>query len=504
MAQPPSVDVTIYLDGWDVTPVVLWAATSFQSVAGAQPGTCNLVLREPKNAQEASLVGLARAGAHAQLLLDGELAWQGYIFTAEAGYAFSADPSDRQWVCSGVDLNILFDKLILYNHDHPTRSLDGDGTYKRVKTQGGYIVTVPRHTYDREYIQAMLKDTDIDLITPPINTSALVSQIGQINPDGAFTPPTPGLSLRAFMQDVSANVQRSTPGSTIWYINPAGYLVYKEQDTDLAPFSVGDTDPGSSVMVKNLRLTTDISRIKNDVLVFTGNLNPSPSSTQSHLLYRHQINQPSVNQYGRFQYSEVMSSSWLQGSINARASKILTQEGTPAGRAEFTTYQPGLFPGQLVNIFSDAHGIADNYPIRAIDIGFINQHTVEYRITCSFDTQDPWGLILALKRPPVRGLQQPSFKVIDLTTGGTVEPADTYTLVKEYPRALSGNRWQCSYAYIRYSMVVIVGGLRKVSVPEEGTTVGFKETDPDNGIFFMDTPGKCYVEYHVWHNLDNQ
>jgi hypothetical protein len=257
-------------------------------------------------------------------------------------------------------------------------------------------------------------------------------------------------------------------------------------------------------MVRDLRLTKDISRIKNDVLIFTGNLNPDPASTQSHILYRHSTNQSSVNAYGRFQYSEVLGTSWLQGSVNARASKILTQEGTPAGRAEFTTFHAGFFPGQLVNIFSDAHGIAENYPIRSISITFRTQHIVEYRVLCSFDTQDPWGLLLALKRPPIRGLVQPPFKIVDLTRGGTAEPADTYTLVKEWPRALNGHKWQCSYAYIRYSMVVFVNGLRKISVPEEGTSVGFKETDPDSGVFYMDASGKPYVEYHVWHNLDNQ
>jgi hypothetical protein len=387
MALPDPVEVTILIDDMDVSPIVVWNQTSFQTVAGAQPGMCQITLREPKDAWEAKCL-VTETGANIKLYLNGDLTWQGYLFTVEWGYVFEADPGDRQWKLSGVDLNILFDKLILWNHSHPTRSLDGAGTYKRVKTEGGYVVTVPRHTYDREYIKAMIKDTDLGLVQPQIKTS-LVSQVGQINPDGNFTPPTPGLTFRAFMQDVSANVQRSTPGSTIWYIDPAGYLIYKEQDTDIAPHSVSDTDPGTSIMVRNLSLTKDISRIKNDVLIFTGNLNPDPASTQSHILYRHSINQSSVNAYGRFQYSEVLGTSWLQGSVNARASKILTQEGIPAGRAEFTTFHSGFFPGQIVNIFSDAHGIAENYPIRAITMSFLTQHIVEYRIQCSFDTQDP-------------------------------------------------------------------------------------------------------------------
>jgi hypothetical protein len=509
MALPPPVDVLITVADFDVTPFTVFTQTNFQVVASAQPGTCTITLREqalPGVPEDQSVLPpvLPPEGSVIRLYLDGELKWTGYLFSIERGYFFDADVLYKRWILGGVDLNILFDKLILYNHAHPTRSLDGGGTYTRVKTEGGYVVTVPQHTMDRDYLIAMLQDTDIDLISPVINTASLISEIAQINPDGKFTPPTPGLTLRAFMQNLSANIQRSTPGSIIWYINQAGYLIWREQDIDIAPFSVGDTDPNTSVMVKNLRMTTDISRIKNDVLMFTGNLNPDPNSTQSKLLYRHSINQDSVDQYGRFQYSEVLSTSWLQGSIDVRAAKLLAQEGTPSGRADFTIYEPGLYPGMLVNIFADAHGVAENYPVRSIDIGFLTPTTVEYRVTCSFDTQDPWGLLLALKRPPVRGLVQPPFQVIDRTKGGTVQPADTYTLVKEYPTSMSGNRWQCSYAYIRYSMVVYLDGLRKINVPEEGTTVGFLETDPDNGIFFMDAAGKPYVEYHVWHNLDNQ
>lgn len=517
MSQPAPVTVELEVNGADVTSVVVWNRSTFQAVAGALPGTCSIVFREPRDSAEASAVTAAQVGANIKLRLNGELCWQGYLFTVEKGYAFDADPSERQWVLSGVDLNILFDKLILWNHDHPTRSLDGDGTWKREKTEGGYVVAVPRHTYDREYIWSMVGklgagfshrgDTDLYLVSPSINTVSQVSQVGQINPDGKFTPPTPGLTFRAFMQDVSANVQRSTPGSTIWYISPSGYLVYKEQDTERAIYSIGDNNPAPGhIMVKGLRISSDISRIKNDVLIFTGNLNPDPNSTQSHLLYRHAINSASVSSYGRFQYSEVLGTSWLQGSVNARASKILAQEGIPAGRMEFTTFEPGLRPGDIVDVFSEAHGISDNYPIRSIEMSFLTPSVVQYRVQCSYDTQDPWGLLLALKRPPSRGFVQPAFKVIDRTKSplDDLEPAETYTLVKEYPRALNGHKWQCSYAYIKYSMVVFVGGLRKVSVPEEGTTVGFKETDPDNGIFYMDSAGKPYVEYHVWHNLDNQ
>jgi hypothetical protein len=344
--------------------------------------------------------------------------------------------------------------------------------------------------------------------------------IGQVNvgdTGATWTPPGPGTTLRAFLQDVSNNIVRSQPGSAIWYIDPEGYLVWHDVDVAWAPFQVGDAvgvEP-----VKSLSITTDVSRLKNDVLVFTGTLDPTPQSTQEFLRYTHKINQPSVNLFGRFQWSEVMGSDWMAEMTDARARKVLNQEGTPALKVDFTTYRPGLYPGQKVEIFSDQHtfivydpvfGLSERdsvvAPIRAIDMGFPTPDVIEYRVQASFDTQDPWGLLLALKRPPTRGLVQPNFNIINRLLDPRYIEASPMTLVKEYPDQLSGNRWQCTYAYVRYSLTVVVDGLRRNSVPEPESTgvAGFVEVDPGNGIF-MTNPGvgRPYVEYHVWHNLDD-
>lgn len=515
MSVEETVEVQITVAGADITGDVVWTQTSFTAVAAAQPGTAMIVVRDPTGKYSfepgTSLI---------RCLINGDLVWQGYLFTVDQGYFFEASPV-RKWTLSGVDLNILFDKLILYNHAHPTWSLDGGGYYQREQTEGGFVVAVPRRTSDRSYIQHMLNDTDLNLITPTINTTRLIGEVGSINPDGTFTPPSPGLTLRAFMLDVSANVMRSEPGSSIWYINPAGYLVYQSQDSDYAPWPVGQSEAlvADCVPVKRLSVTTDISRIKNDVLIFTGNLNPLPNSPQSAILYRHDWISQSISRYGRFQYSEVMGTDWLQGSINVRADKILFQEGGPSMRAEFTVYKHGLFPGQIVTIISDQHtfrwydtvlgsqsGHEIRIPIRALEITFETPNIASYRATCSFDTQDPWGLLLALKRPPTRGLVQPPFNVIDRTKSppDPWTPAQTYMFVREYPVSLGGGNWKCHYAYIRYSLTVFVNGIRRVGLPEgEGSTVGFIETNPNTGVFHIDT-GRPYVEYHVWHDLETQ
>jgi len=516
MAIPSASVATIKVGGGNISKDVVYAQTTFTLSANAQPGSANITVRDLEDRydfQEGSSITL-------DITQDGETRrmWRGYLFDMERGYIHEDDETKRGWTLSGVDLNILLDKLIMWNHANPTKYPDGGGTYKRKRVNvdgqpAGYIVHIPRYTYDGPYIRAMLKDFDTNLVTPKIKKGRIES-VGMINPDGAATPPMAGTTLRAFLENTSANVNRSEPGSTIWYIDPEGFLVYMSQDRDVAPFWVGDSDPTAYIggvqgeNVKSLRVRRSISGIKNDVLIFAGELDPQPKSRQKLLRYKHRTKNSSINKYGRFQYSEVVKGSWLQGAVNARANKIINQEGTPGESAEFVTYRSGLYPGMIVWVDQSAHGKTLNLPVRQITMTFPLPQIVEYRVSCSYDTQDPWGLILALKRPPGRGLRQPNFRVIDLrrNPNQTLDPAERYTLVKEFPRSTGGGRYQTAYAYIRDSMVVHIGGLRQVSAqdPESGTSA-FKQTSPANGTFKIADPvtgGKrVYVEYHVSNGL---
>jgi hypothetical protein len=534
---PETSEITITVGDLDVTGDVVFAQTTFQVVAAAQPGSCSVTLRGDHSFMPGKTL--------IALWVNGVRMWWGYLFVLEQGFFFADDPEPKT-VLHGVDLNILFDKLFLYNHAHETWYPDGGGVYRREKVSVetgkviGYIISVPTRydalgrqtdTWDKDYIQTMMADFDLDKVSPLIKYGQTVPSdcrifpVGLINTGDAentWTPPSSGTSMRAFFEDVARNIVRSQPGSAVWYIDSNGYIVWAEQDLSSgigwAPFQVGD---GAGVTpVKNLTITTDVSRVKNDVIVFTGTLDPTPQSTQEFLKFSHKLNNPSVNLFGRFQWSEILGSNWSLGMINARANKILTQEGTPAMRAEFTLYQSGLYPGQIVSIYSDAHtfmvydpafGLQEldyiNIPIRSIDMSFPTPNVVEYRVTGSYDTQDPWGLLLALKRPSTRGLVQPNFNVIDMS-----DPTKTYTyiesspmtLVKEYPARKSGGKWQCTYAYIRNSLTVVVAGLRRTGMPEpDSGVIGFFETSPDTGVFETDASitQRVYVEYHTWHNL---
>jgi len=520
MAIPPWADISIRVGSQSVTRDVIFAETSFSLAATAQPGTCTIVLRENSDDYSLTEGSIIELKIWSDYYGDDKVMWKGYLMDVEEGYEFDADAGDRKWTLHGVDLNILFDKLVMYNHAHPNRYPNGGGAYRRRRVvengkSQGWITTIPRYTYDGEYIKTMMADFDLGLISPTIKYSGSANRIenvGQFNPDGSATPPSAGVTLRDFMIDVARNVQRSQPGSVIWYIDPAGYLVYKAQDTDVAPFWVGDGDPAQYIggvqgeNVRSLRYQRGISSIKNDVIVWAGDLDPRPSSRQDKLLYKHKINQSSVDTYGRFQHSETLNSRWTQQAVNARATKVLNQEGIPGGSASFVTYRHGLYPGQLIWVNMEAHSRLVLLPIRQINMRFINPTAVEYTVTCSYDTQDPWGLLLALKQPPNRGLVQPPFDVLDLrSSNADLRYASRFDLVKEYPISIGGNRYQCSYGYIRDSLSVFVGGLRRVSLPDvESGTVGFIQQSPANGRFKLaENPGssRVYVEYHLSRDL---
>jgi hypothetical protein len=510
MALPERSTVAVTVGGGDLSEDVVYAQTTFTLSASAQPGTARIKVRDP-----GTLYSFTE-GSIIELKIDGKRMWRGYLFEVEMGYEFEDDASVRMWTLGGVDLNILLDKLIMYNHLHPTRYPDGGGAYKRRKvvdpksgTSGGFQIHIPKYTYDGSYIKTMLNDFDVGLVSPSIKKNRIGS-VGQINPDGKFTPPGSGTTLRSFMEDVSKSVNRSQPGSTIFYIDPDAYLVYVAQDTALAPFWVGDSNPSQTINgvtgenVRGVRYRSGISSLKNDVLIFSGELDQRPESKQKLLKYSHRIDQDSVDAHGRFQYSEVVKGSFTQSRVNARANKIINQEGTPGASLEFVTFRPGLYPGQVIWVDLTSHSLLENLPIRSISMSFPQQDIIEYRVSCSYSTQDPWGMLMALKREADRGLRIPDVLVVDLrlNPNQTLDPAQDNVLVKEFPHSLGNNTYQCSYGYIRNSASVYVDGARLLDLqnPTSGS-VGFQQTSPSDGQFQLANAvtggAQVYVEYNV-------
>jgi hypothetical protein len=503
--------IRININGADyANQYVVFALTSFESSAYAAPGTFQITLQDPK--RTLSFVG----GEYVQVVIDGTPVYAGYVLEVTRSTWLedslgSQAVSGRRWDLAGTDLNILFDKLFTYNHSNPAIFPDGGGRYP-----GGVL---PVGTHDIDAIKASLADTDINLIKPTIDITRRISDNGDLIP----VPPkgqlmTAGTSFRAFMTQWSAEISAvisdagddlGTTGSMIFYINPQAQLVYQRRDNVGAPFAVNDDPNLGGVQVRGLQFTTDISAIKNDVLLFGTNIFPPPNdpnqpASPSQLVFRHNSLSASIAKYGRFQYAEVINPETLApADLQARSSKLLFQQGTPAERATFDCFVPGLYPGQLVTIASTPWNYERVVPIRNLTLSFPTPTLAVWHVECGFDTLDPWGLIMALRRPAQRGFVPPRFQTITLTPGQTPPAVDPYTFVEEIPKSLGGGRYQTSYAYIRYSITVHAGGLRLISNDGAlgGKTLAFNESAPDQGQFYVSSDvtggGQIYCAYHV-------
>jgi hypothetical protein len=486
-------DIRIDFCGQNVTQYVVFAETSFESVGAAQPGTCNIVLRG-----EPAVLALLDAGTSLKLTIDGEIRWQGFASIITRGYFF-ADKATPKVTIQGVDLNILYDRLIVYNHDEMTKWPTGGGAYPKG--------VVPTGTSDRDYIINMLKDTDLSLIVPKLKTN-LIAEIGTVAPDDpdgdTASTVSSGSTLRALFEDVSASITANInqAGSIIWYIDPKAQIIYNDIDTLGAPFSVSD-DGSTDVACRELEIVRDASHLKNDVFMFASELNPSPTSKQSLFRYKHSVYNSSIEKYGRFQYAEVAPSTWSKALLYARAAKIITQENMPGLRASFSIYKPGLFPGQVLSVSAAQFGLLENIPIRSVSMRFETPNLAKFSVMCSYDTNDPWGVLLAMKRPASRGLVQPRLQTVRRRTGDDVRPLDYYTHVEETPHGLGGGVYQCSYKYIRSSLVVYINRAHAERSMDAGSAdaTEFYESDPMAGKFTTEGTGRIWVAYHTAGNL---
>lgn len=499
-------EISLTVGGYELWEYALYAETTFDMSAASQQGTCSISLKDPNKE-----LGF-RGGEEIVLRIDGQDVWRGFLMNVVMGNFFPAGDAPnhktRKWILRGVDYNILFDKIVMYNKRDPSQPLGPTGRIPKYPSRYGW----PQHTPDRDYLLWEIEnDSDLGLIADgQIDFKSQITQVGTINPDGDGSPVNAGANLRALFEDVAGIVKASQPGSVIFYFDQNRRLIYKDRDNISAPFSVSD-NPAAEVSCRDLVITTDISRIKNDVLVFSTELgydaatlkNPKPV-----FKWVHNSLTDSVNKYGRWQWSET-TNHWTTGWLRARSNKLLTQEGTPAVRAEFTIFRPGLYPGQIMTLSSDEFGFSQPVPIRSISISFDSTNFARFRVLASFDTQDPWGLLLALKRPAQRGMTETSFITYDLTRLGNapIPKVPEYAYITEKPRAIGSRKYECAYGYIRNSIQAWVGGRALIPGGTSGLTAfgsgTFQELDPNDGIIQLyDDPAgdQVVVTYHASRN----
>lgn len=498
--MPGSIS-SIFIEGVD-NSLVHWPETYFDARAMAEPGTCQITLRGASTPSLGSVI---------RLYVNGTNVWTGFVLSVTQA-TWLPDKNDVKVIVSGADVNVLLDRLIVYNHKDLTLHTDGDGKYKSQTVNGieKPIGSVPPDETVDGYLRAMLDDTDYKQVDVPLKLDCGVSQfLSATNQWG--TCANPGSTLRSVFNDATAQCKPDTQGSIIWYIAADGRIVVHERDAE---------GGGSMSEARSLSTTRDGSNVRTEAFIFAGALDPREASKQKYLIVAHEKGGTLGGLIS--QYSEQLpKDDWDGPVVQARASKVVRQQGTVARLARWQQFAGGLTPGMMVSAGDSS------IPIRSIRYSFPHHKAVILDCEAGFDTMDPWGLILASRRPPNRGMTSPQETVLAPQEKGKtreIPACSPFTKVEEdiIPKQASAGAansadFQLAYAYIDGTVEVFAtlsGGKsagqsrlprRSISVPtgvpdethqsDDGSQqqlICYIETKPDAGLITVILPAGYY------------
>jgi hypothetical protein len=202
---------------------VLYETARFENQMGAVPGTFQFVCIDKD--QTLDFV----TGKRIILTLDDVPVYGGFVTVVGRRFAFPVvdtvhrDPTEvkeRQWFLSGVDYNILFDKLVLRNtrdylHAIPNVAV-GQSDYIILTTMLASYLDVPSW---------LTSDIDNTVIQNPDHVWAWVPQ---------------GSTWRSQMEDLAA------ANGQIWYIDPTGELQWHAVESGGSDWGFSDVPDGET------------------------------------------------------------------------------------------------------------------------------------------------------------------------------------------------------------------------------------------------------------------
>jgi len=253
LAREPKRDGKMATDpsAWeDITGDVVWNQTDFTQVARTGPGSFTITLKgsHPE----------FRAGEEIHLEVDGIRSFGGWVARVERGYFFE-DFSAPRTVLHGTDYNIMFDRLAVRNYPWEysasrTRSRMMMGTYRNWPD-------FPQGSIDADMIEVVFQEYLLPDLPLAFDYTGGVDAVSTPAPVAPWAMPTPGSALRLFMQSVSQIT------SAVWCIDATMQLQYHDREgPPTAPFPL--TDGLGGISSRNLKVTTKISNMVNDVLVW--------------------------------------------------------------------------------------------------------------------------------------------------------------------------------------------------------------------------------------------
>jgi hypothetical protein len=198
-------DVSImYDDSLDIAANAVIESASFDSAANAQPGSCEIVLKDLD--RDLSFI----TGKTLKLIVDGQQLWSGFTLINGRSSFFPAgdgleNTKARKWVLRGVDNNILLDRRVIRN-------------------TGDYLSAIPNittDTYDGDIIKYGLANYFDSLGAIDITSQIDNVVIPADSPDGHITEefpwawPQQGSMLRELLKELSERYS-----AAVYYIGP--------------------------------------------------------------------------------------------------------------------------------------------------------------------------------------------------------------------------------------------------------------------------------------------
>jgi len=250
-------DISIKLDGVDITDQVVFSETSFTSQSNPIAGTFRLSVTDPDQTFSPTL------GEKVTCHIDGFPIFGGYLMNIAREHFFPAVDTTtpgavktRKWVLSGPDFNILFDKRVLRKDDAYDKA-------PKVPVGKRRITKAFRH----------LMNTYID-IPPGLNWRARVDWIttkyGSDKHGGLYVGL--GKTWREQMDDFADNA------GLIYYIDADFYLNMREYEKLRASWTFVDARPNGSSTIgfREGEFSQDFSQIVTDALVWGGSALAKP------------------------------------------------------------------------------------------------------------------------------------------------------------------------------------------------------------------------------------
>jgi hypothetical protein len=263
MPDPSTIVITV--GGVDITNKVLFASARFESQLGAIPGTFEMTVKDIDQTLDFT------TGDEATLDIDNVRMWGGFVMNVQRQFAFPAvdttDPgavSARQWVLSGVDYNILFDKRVLHN---PANHTSHFPFFALDQTMG-------------ELIREVLTVSFLDLDDDGLDTTTFVDDLYVPRFDANGDPDPDGTKQGSWVQQGSTwrkQMEDFAQFGAVYYIDASKNLHFHAVEETLATWGFSDVpnelplpNAAATYGMREFENVEDATGMVNDAFVWGG------------------------------------------------------------------------------------------------------------------------------------------------------------------------------------------------------------------------------------------